>query len=80
MSTLHKRFTRKPPNQSKKENRAAVKQAQTNLFLDSADQSQALYYLGITYHLKAKELLASTGGLLNDHIRSLLNKAIVYYE
>ena len=80
MSTLHKRFTRKPPNQSKKENRASVKQAQSNLFLDSSDQSQALYYLGITYHLKAKELLVSTGGLLNDHIRSLLNKAIVYYE
>ena len=80
MSTMHKRFTRKHANSSKKENRSSVKQAEPSLFLDSSDQSQALYYLGLTYHLRAKELLGSTGGLLNDEIRVLLNKAIVYYE
>ena len=80
MSTLHKRFTRKHANSSKKENRSSVKPAEPSLFLDSSDQSQAFYYLGLTYHLRAKELLGSTGGLLNEDIRVLLNKAIVYYE
>jgi hypothetical protein len=80
MSTLHKRFTRKYSNGSKKENRPNFKQQSSSIFLDSSDQSRALYYLGLTYHLKAKELLSSTGGLLNEHIRTLLNKSIVYYE
>lgn len=91
MSTLHKRFGRKYPNGSKKENRPSLKQNQHNhhhqqqpsppsIFLDTSDQSRALYYLGLTYHLKAKELLNTTGGLLDDDIRILLNKAIVYYE
>ena len=82
MSTMHKRFTRRQANSSKKENRCSVnvKQAEPSLFLDSSDQSQAFYYLGLTYHLRAKELLGSTGGLLNDEVRLLLNKAIVYYE
>ncbi|CAF2384832.1 unnamed protein product [Rotaria sp. Silwood2] len=90
MSTLHKRFARKYPDGSKKENRPNTKQQeqeqehhhnqQQPIFLDSSDQSRALYYLGLTYHLKAKELLCSTGGLLNDNIRTLLNKSIVYYE
>jgi hypothetical protein len=80
MSTLHKRFARKYPNGSKKENRPNTKQQQSSIFLDLSDQSHALYYLGLTYHLKAKELLCSTGGILNDNIRTLLNKAIVYYE
>ncbi len=79
MSTLHKRFARKHPNGSKKENRPNTKQ-QPSIFLDTSDQSRALYYLGLTYHLKAKELLNSTGGLLDENIRALLNKAIVYYE
>jgi hypothetical protein len=82
MSTLHKRFARKYPNGSKKENRPNTKQQELHhaIFLDSSDQSRAIYYLGLTYHLKAKELLCSTGGLLNEDIRTLLNKAIVYYE
>jgi hypothetical protein len=80
MSTLHKRFARKHPNVSRKENRPNPKQLYSSIFLDSSDQSRALYYLGLTYHLKAKELLCSTGGLLNDNVRTLLNKAIVYYE
>ncbi|CAF0808408.1 unnamed protein product, partial [Rotaria sordida] len=90
MSILHKRFARKYPNGLKKENRPNTKQQEQeqeqeyshhqSIFLDSSDQSRALYYLGLTYHLKAKELLCSTGGLLNDNIRTLLNKAIIYYE
>ena len=91
MSTLHKRFARKYPNGSKKENRPNTKhhhhhhheeeqQQHQSMFLDSSDQSHAFYYLGLTYHLKAKELLCSTGGVLDDNIRILLNKAIVYYE
>ncbi|CAF3649977.1 unnamed protein product [Adineta steineri] len=85
MSTLHKRFARKYPNGSKKENRPNTKLQQQQLlcqsmFLDSSDQSRALYYLGLTYHLKAKELLTSSSGLLTDDIRTLLNKSIVYYE
>ena len=79
MSTLHKRFNRKYSNGSKKENRPNIK-SQSQIFLDSSDQSQALYYLGLTYHLKAKELLCLNNGLLNDDIRILLNKSIVYYE
>ena len=79
MSTLHKRFARKHSNGSKKENRANVKDQQS-IFLDSSDQSRALYYLGLTYHLKAKELLGAANGSLNDDIRTLLNKAMVYYE
>lgn len=89
MSTLHKRLARKYPNGSKKENQPNTKQQQEQqeqqqqhqlVFLDSFDQSRALYFLGLTYHLKAKELLSSTGGLLNDDVRTLLNKAIIYYE
>ncbi len=80
MSTLHKRFARKYPNSSRKENRTNIKQQHSSIFLDSLDQSQALYYLGLTYHLKAKELLCLNGGLLDEHIRTLLNKSIVYYE
>jgi hypothetical protein len=81
MSTLHKRFARKYSNGSKKENRPSNKhQSHSSIFLDSSDQSRALYYLGLTYHLKAKELLCSTGGVLNDNIRTLLNKSFVYYE
>lgn len=80
MSTLHKRFARKHSNGSKKENRPNTKQQPSSIFLDTSDESRALYYLGLTYHLKAKELLNTTGGLLDDDIRTLLNKAIVYYE
>jgi tetratricopeptide (TPR) repeat protein len=77
MSTLHKRFTRKYSNGLKKEKH---QQSHSSIFLDSSDQSRALYYLGLTYHLKAKELLCSNGGVLNDHIRTLLNKSCIYYE
>ncbi|CAF0810404.1 unnamed protein product [Rotaria sp. Silwood1] len=88
MSTLHKRLARKHHNGSKKENRPNTKQQEQeqeqehhqSIFLDLSDQSRALYYLGLTYHLKAKELLYSTGGVLNENIRTLLNKSIVYYE
>jgi hypothetical protein len=82
MSTLHKRFARKHSHGARKENRPNMKHQQQNssIFLDPSDQSRALYYLGLTYHLKAKELLNSTGGILNDDIRTLLNKSIVYYE
>ena len=81
MSTLHKRFVRKYPNGSKKENRTNMKQQEyQSMFLDPIDQSRAFYYLGLTYHFKAKELLRSTGGLLDNNIRTLLNKAIIYYE
>jgi hypothetical protein len=80
MSTLHKRFARKYSNGSKKENRPNTKQPHQSIFLDSSDQSRAFYYLGLTYHLKAKELLCSTGGLLDDDIRIILNKSIVYYQ
>ena len=79
MSTLHKRFTRKYSNHSKKENRSTTKES-SSIFLDSVDQSCALYYLGLTYHFKAKECLHSNGGMLNEQIRSLLSKSIVYYE
>jgi hypothetical protein len=72
MSTLHKRFNRKHPN--------GVKKSHSSIFLDLSDQSYALYYLGLTYHLKAKELLCSNGGVLDDQIRFLLNKSRVYYE
>lgn len=80
MSTLHKRFARKHSNHSRKENRSSLKENSSSIFLDSADQSRALYYLGLTYHLKAKELLQSNGGILNEQIQTLLNKSIVYYE
>ncbi|CAF4807152.1 unnamed protein product [Rotaria socialis] len=84
MSTLHKRFTRKYPHGSKKENQPNSSepqhQQQRPIFLDSSDQSRALYFLGLTYHLKAKELLDATGGVLDDNVRTLLDKAVVYYE
>lgn len=81
MSTLHKRFGRKHHSiGSKKENRPRQQHEQQSIFLDSADESRALYFLGLTYHLKAKELLGLSNGLLNDDIRTILNKAIVYYE
>lgn len=79
MSTLQKRFTRKQAHQSKKENRSPTKES-SSIFLDSIDQSCALYYLGLTYHFKAKEYLHSNGGILNEQIRSLLDKSIVYYK
>lgn len=69
MTSLPKKFHRK---NSKKDS--------SNLFLDASDQSDALYYLGLTYHFKGKEYLANNGGVLTDSIRSLLKKSIVYYE
>lgn len=82
MSTLHKRIARKYPHGLKKENQPISTETPHHqpIFLDSSDQSRALYYLGLTYHLKAKDLLISTGGLLDDNIRTLLDKAIIYYE
>lgn len=84
MSTLHKRFARKSLHGSKKENRPIQKshsqQFNSSIFLDTADQSQALYYLGLTYHLKAKETLSLNNGLINEDIRNSLQKSIVYYQ
>ena len=72
MTSLPKKFHRKTSSHSKKDS--------ANLFLDATDQSDALYYLGLTYHFKGKELLANNAGVLTDAIRSLLKKSIVYYQ
>lgn len=77
MSTLHKRFARKSVHATKKVHRST---SQTSTFIDVDDQCQALYYLGLTYHLRAKELLNANGGLITDDIRNLFQKSIVYYQ
>jgi len=76
MSTLHKRFARKSIHTLKKDHRTTQK----SIFIDLDDQCEALYYLGLTYHLKAKEFLNSNSGLITDDIRKLLQKSIVYYQ
>jgi len=79
MSTLHKRIARKHISGIKKENRSGTKRSPSK-FLDPSDESRALYYLGLMYHFKGKELLCSTDGTLDDNIRNILQKATVYYE